>query len=62
MEGNKMSRFIEDMKRWGIALIIGGLLGGLIQQQFIIKAIEKDCKLLKSFRTYDKAYECKERA
>jgi hypothetical protein len=61
MEGDKVNRFLEDMKRWGISFLIGGLLGGLIQQQFIVKAIEKDCKLLKSFRTYNKAYDCKEK-
>jgi hypothetical protein len=62
MEGNKMNRFLEDLKRWGIAAIIGGLLGGVLQFQVFQSKVEYDCKVLKAFRVGDKAYDCKERA
>jgi hypothetical protein len=62
MEGNKMSDIFKQLKVWGIAFLIGGLSGGFVQQEFTIKAIEKDCQFLKAFRTYNKAYDCKERA
>lgn len=61
MEGNKMKHFFDHLKNWGIAFLIGGLAGGFIQQDWTIKAIEKDCKILKAFRTYNKAYDCKEK-
>ena len=57
-----MSDIFKQLKVWGIAFLIGGLSGGFVQQEFTIKAIEKDCQFLKAFRTYNKAYDCKERA
>lgn len=57
-----MNRFLEDLKRWGIAAIIGGLVGGVLQFEFFYSRVEYDCKTMKVFRVNKTVYDCKERA
>lgn len=57
-----MNRFVEDLKRWGIAAIIGGIIGGVLQFELFYSRIEYDCKTMKVFRIDKKVYDCKERA
>jgi hypothetical protein len=61
MEGYIMNDLFRQLKVWGVAMFIGIMLGGFIKQEWTFKAIEQDCKVLKAFRIYNKAYDCKEK-
>jgi len=57
-----MKQFKESMRLWGVAFIIGAVIGGVLQFELFHSRVEYDCKVLKAFRVGDKAYDCKERA
>jgi hypothetical protein len=46
-------------KIWGVAFLIGAMLGMLVQQQIYIHTLQKDCEILGLFRIGDTPYHCK---
>lgn len=49
----------EQIKGWGIAFIIGATLGMIVEQQIVVRSIQKDCSVLLAFRVNDLPYTCK---
>lgn len=56
-----MSNIIDTFKRWGIAFILGGVLGMIFQSTLFYYQIEVDCKYMQSFRHQTSVYDCTER-
>lgn len=56
-----MTNMIEAFRRWGIAFILGGLFGMILQSAFFLYNVEVDCKHMKSFRHQHLVYDCSER-
>jgi len=52
-------KMTEKLKGWGIAFIIGATLGMIVEQQIIVRSIQKDCSVLLAFRINDLPYTCK---
>lgn len=50
---------VDKIKGLGIAFIIGATLGMIVEQQIVIRSIEKDCSVLLAFRVNDLPYTCK---
>ena len=51
--------FVDTLKRWGIAFIIGATIGLMVGQNRVFDAISKDCEILGMFRVGNSAYTCK---
>lgn len=46
-------------KQWGIAFLIGTLLGMIVEQQIFMQSIKKDCEILGMFRFGDTSFNCR---
>lgn len=51
---------LDSFKRWGIAFILGGVLGAFIGEVRYANYVKKDCEVIGAFRQGEVAYQCRQ--
>jgi hypothetical protein len=49
----------DTLIKWGIAFLLGTLLGMIVERQVFIQSIVKDCEILGMFRFGETSFNCR---
>lgn len=56
---NRKPKMKDTLIKWGIAFLLGTLLGMIVERQVFINSIMKDCEILGMFRFGETSFNCR---